>query len=1144
MSFIACNQSFVKKFLPVSFEKLKKLIIEQKLANEFYFVAATNQLALNFKLNFVDLYYQFNKEPLVNFTISNFEGFVKKLFDEIKPKRFWKVLSDSYRFLIFKEAFDKASLTFFKQNNEKISLYMIKWLSQIVFGLKEDGITPVNFEKELSRQDESIVNIGKFIDTKTLFSEYQNILVQNNLYDIVDATKYVANYLKEIFNKKMMSTPKPNLPMLKEKIALLFFGFYDFKVPEIELLGALAKFDNPIAIFLDFDETNGPLFGNYNDLLINLKKSGYIEISIENKEENSNTNFLKKNLFNNIYGKSRPELVDTIKIFAAQNKYSEAKLIAKLCKYLIAVKGFKPSEICITTKNPQAYSYLFREVFYDVCIPINLMERFRLSSSPLIISILSALNVVARGFRFKDLRKVLLNFYFRFGTYDELGNFTSIDVGNFLEVASAMRGLGGEELGGKKYWIRRFENRLKAIDERIAFSKASYFPDEMELINYKVEKSRLEKAKNDFLVMLSYFDFENKNVSIDEFYDIVLNKIIKKFGVFEILENVVEHLLNSLPSLDTDEKISKIEEVEKDARALSKFLMLLEEFVFITKERYGNREYSLSELVELLSVIIFEERYQISRKSNYGITITTIEQTRGIPYKVMILCGAVDGDIPKRYSPEKFLGKELGKSEKRHFENERLEFFFFLTNNSQLFDNNERLTYIFYPKKDAKKDFVPSPFLFSLCDLFGIRKGEAIFDLTLPVDAGNFQLEWLETIVSKVEKNLTVKNLEAELSDSMFLKHVASIYFRKWTTNQLDKKNLTQITKEFIKNLTLKPISITFLEQYNKCPFQFFVDRILKIEKPDEEIELFLTNREKGEILHLILAYFYKTLAEEVSKEGKYEFKLEFGTKSYYPVKISFEKKDEYLRLLKTLTRNILEKFNTEISLFEIDIEEFFSSEPQRIGLVQLWLNYELKKSFWKTLPTLFEFSFGLSTKDSIEPIEIELSQNEKIKVRGKIDRIDIYIDEDGLEFSIVDYKLSESDVANWGKVSRGLSFQMPFYALVFSNLLHKYSDKIIYAINLLYQIFNYKSEKNDKNNLNYKDLYIDNKSVIYKYFKPKTSKKDLIDIQVNLQVAKQKAEETLVNIKSKLNFPVRPFNMFSICNYCKFNLICKKDIF
>jgi ATP-dependent helicase/DNAse subunit B len=1141
MSFIVCNESFRNNYGKIGFEELIDNIVENANTSDFYFVAATNQLASSFKLFFADLLYERKRKPLVNFKISNLEGLIKQVFNTINKSGAGKILSDAYKFLIFEEAFNRVQLNFFKQGEENVSLYVIKWLSQIIFGLKEDGITIENFEKEIVKESDQIINLPKFLDTKLLFEEYQALLEESGLYDIVDATYFASKWLNENFGRDTKANGKSFIPKFENGTAFIFFGFFDFKIPELDFISALAKYDNPIAIYLDFDDTNGPLFGNYKDLILNFKQHGLQLIELEPEKEDTNTNFLKKYLFNNLFGETKPELAETIRICAVENRYEEAKQIAKLCKYLIVEKGYKPSEICITTKNPRSYASLFREVFQDVSVPVNITERFQLSSSPLVLSILSALDVVAKGFRLSDLRKVLLSFYFKFIDVDG----EELDIENFLDVATKMKGLGGEELGGRKYWQRRFENRLKAIDERIEYLSSLTYSDPVELKNLEREKSQIESTMRDYNILLQYFNFDNKNLTVEDFYNIIVNKIVKQFGVLETLQNVVINLLDSISPLDKYDKIARIEEVEKDSRALSKFLELLEEFVFLTSKWYGTKMFTLSELIELFKVVIFEERYQISKKPNYGVTITSIEQTRGIPYKVMILCGAVDGEFPTKYLPEKFLGKKLGKSEKRHFENERLEFFFFLSNNSKLFDQNQRLTYIFYPKRDSKFEFVPSPFIFSLLDLIGERKSEVLFALS-KVNSDNLPkgLEWVNVIPSKVERNINLKNIEEGLPDRTYLSDVMSIYLGKNENNVLEGNKLTPEAHKRIVSLTSQPISISFLEEYNKCPYLFFVDRILNISEPTVSIELFLTNREKGEILHLIVSHFYKRLAEKSLENKDYPYILRLGEKTFVPVRLSPERKEEYFTLIEQITKSVLNKFNTEMSLFEIDIEEFISSDPQRIGLVQIWLNYELKRAHWDYLPTLFEFGFGLKNKDSYEPMEIQINANEKVYLRGIIDRVDTYFNGEDLEIAIVDYKLSSFEARTWNDVFKGISFQMPFYAIVMKEILGKYYPNRLKIVNMLYQIFDFTKEKQNNNELglNYQKMYVDENSSLFQFFFPnrKHNKQCSSEfLEESLTIAKEIVSQTLHQMKTIKNFPVQP-NPPRVCDYCNFYSICK----
>lgn len=1129
MGFLVCNNIFKEQYGGISFDSLLEQIIQKGDVSGYYFVAATNQLAWNFRLNFVQKFFSMNNKPVVNFTVTNLEGLVRKIFQNVNISNKKRILSESLRFLVFKEAFDESELVFFKrENQDRAPLFLVKWLSQIIFGLKEDGITIGNFDKEINKDDTTIVNSSKFYDTRLLFENYQRKLEENEYFDIIDATYYVADWLKG----------KRNADFQINK-TFIFFGFYDFKVPEIKFLNSLAEISNPVAIYLDFDESNGPLFGNYAELVINFKKNGFLALSLKDENTNSNTNFIKKYLFNNYLNQTRKELSEKIKIFAVENRYVEAKEIAKLCKYLILQEKINPSEICIVTKNPKSYASLFREVFQDAGIPTNITERFRLSSSPLVISLLSAIDVVTRGFRFEDVRKVLLSFYFRFV---DPQNSIPIDVENLLFVATQMRIIGGREFNGKKYWISRFSNRLNAIDQRLEMLGCEDYSDAMEVSSLKMERLSVERARNDFEIFASYFDFPEKDLSFEDFYKIFVERIIKSFGVLDAIDKVSTNLVENLQNCSMYEKITKIEEVERDTRALTKFLKLLEEFVFHSSLRYQERKFTLEEISELFKVVIFDERFQISRKPEIGVNITTIEQTRGIPFRVMILCGAIDGEIPSRYAPEKFLGRVLGKSEKRHFENERLEFFFFLTNNSELFDKNERLTYIFYPKRDSKKEFVLSPFIYSLCELIGVKVEDFVIDLSeIPLKKNIPNgMEWVATIPSVVESNISPLLIKTRKDYTSKQNDVLELYYSKFDGNRLVDSKLNESAKNRFTQIKSKPVSVSFLEEYAKCPYRFFVDRVLKISKPVPEFEIFLSNRDKGEILHLIVSNFFRKLAQEQVKENPNCSKFKIGEREYIPIVLDINKKEYYFHLIENITKSLLKKYDTEISLFEVDIEEFYSSDPSRVGYVQLWLNYELQRLELGYYPVFFELGFGINSKDSFQATVIDSNSEDSFSLRGKIDRVDILETDEKIELLVIDYKLKKSDCKNLSEALLGYSFQMPFYALAIEDLFQKNGINKYLQINLLYQIFDFRISESERRSyyLNYKPFFIHQGSRISESMKKKNEIFRVFEFLK--ETSKNQAKRILNEIVKEKNFPVKPIKDGRICNYCDFISICK----
>lgn len=1138
MSFIIYNEGFAKKHRLKIFNEFLNLIVEKNSFEDFYFVLATNRLINHFKLDVAKRVYESKKKPLTGFEAFTLESFVLKAFYYLFPKDKGKIISDAFRFVLFEEVYESSELEFYSSPKRKKNLLLIKWLSEIIFGLKEDGIRPEQMANELRVSNQKIVSKQKFSDIQKLFQKYESILHESGFIDRVDLLNYVNHRLKQILNEN----PGSEIPFLKKGKTIVFYGFYDFKEPEIELLHLLQKFSNPIAIYLDFDENNGPLFGDYILILAKLVSVGYHSKDLSNvpyeKSKEPYSIFFRRYLFNNYEHFTNPSLAKFIGIYAAENRFEEVKYIVRLCKFLIKEKGIHTKDICIVTKNPEKYSSIFRELFLDAGIPANITERFKLSTSPLVISILNALNVVVKGYRYTDIRKVLQSYYFDFRKQSIDGKDESIDLDNFLYVANTLRLIGGEEFGGKKYWELRFQSRINFLKERKENIKNSGYEDETELFEIEKTIQRVQKAYNDIQCLFTFFEYENVEYTSNEFKEIVYDKIIRKLGVIKKLESVINKTFDEINSINHFEKIKRIEEVERDSRALVRFLKVLEELVFVLHQRYPNQRLKLSKYLEYLKLMVFTERFQISRKGNYGITVTTIEQTRGIPFRVMIMCGMVDGEFPRRYNPEVFLGKELKKTETRHYENERLEFFFFLNNAPELLDKGEKLIYIFYPKSDGKRDFVPSIFINYLIDLICKSKDDLVIDI-------NSHLKKVNTLDQ--ENHTWIKYLATE-KDLKVLTIQSVEPFYNYYENQIEITKLTQRARSFLEKITKEPISASFLEEYVKCPFQFFIHRILGFKKSFLDFDLFLTNLEKGLIMHYIVASFYRELSQKVASSTS--LTSTNGVMKFQPVILMLEDKFTYLDLLRKKADEILNRFDYGLQYFEIDRSEFLGSEEGKLGLIPLWLNYELnrfKSLDWKYLPTIFELQFGMRKDGVIQPIEISGRNGEiLIRLKGKIDRVDFIFENKSesneLKVLITDYKLTKSECKKLTDALNGRTFQMPIYAIAIEEILRKYFGKENLSISLTYQVFDYVlDDKNSKKNDNTEPFFESSMNEEFEREKNKTRQK-ISYYELKKQVISN-IEKVIEAISLEPNFPVKPLNQFTTCSYCNFKFICKKEI-
>ncbi|MFW6232509.1 MAG: PD-(D/E)XK nuclease family protein [Bacteroidota bacterium] len=591
-------------------------------------------------------------------------------------------------------------------------------------------------------------------------------------------------------------------------------------------------------------------------------------------------------------------------------------------------------------------------------------------------------------------------------------------------------------------------------------------------------------------------------------------------------EDYRQILKNNKAYYTDTEYIQLVEDCEKDAKALEALIKLTDELSFIINDRYKHKEFTLEDYTEKLKTAASAARFQIKEKHGYGVTITSIEQTRGIPYKALILSGAVDGELPIAYTPERFLGKELDESEDRHLRSERLQFYQFLTN-AYDFDLEQKNYYIFYPKTDNEKELVISPFINSL---LMISNNTIVTDLSRArQDSGlKAQLPWLDAVISKpgimeytgktVLDDIKVNEYEHPLFSDDFkkLNEEASNYLRS-----LQKKNKGIIHDKDHEDT----FSVSRLESYASCPYKYFSESLLKLEKKEEK-DTFLSALDKGSIMHEILHLFYERLQQDIYATD------DAGTKKLKPVKLDPFKKEDYLELLKAIATRVIKLYEFDHPFFKLEMDDIFGSDDKQ-GILEFWLTEELNRirQGWPLNPALFEYSFGLP-HDNRDAVEI----GNGLKIRGKIDRIEL--DENHEEFLIADYKLSAGSLKLHKDIKNGRAFQIPVYIKAAEKLLH--DEYGINAINKAAAYYNLTPAMENNKPVSAYFQLATAKSGFKDYNSRKSSQfcKDENEKAEMITSALDKALEIYRNINQG-RFPVEPADK-EVCQHCSFHPVCR----
>ncbi|MDD7739736.1 MAG: helicase-exonuclease AddAB subunit AddB [Lachnospiraceae bacterium] len=195
--------------------------------------------------------------------------------------------------------------------------------------------------------------------------------------------------------------------------------------------------------------------------------------------------------------------------------------------------------------------------------------------------------------------------------------------------------------------------------------------------------------------------------------------------------------------------------------------------------------------------------------------------------------------------------------------------------------------------------------------------------------------------------------------------------------------------------------SATRLEKYAACAFAHFMEYGLKI-REREQYEF--KPADMGTVMHEALESFSKKL----EKSGS-----------------SWRDMDEELRdrLIEESVREVMDDYKNTV-LQSSQRNRYMVSRVTRILRRTVWaLQEQVKRGSFE--PGEFEVSFAM--EESLSAINIALSEEEKIRLRGRIDRVDLCETPEKVYVKIIDYK-SGSTTLDLVALYYGLQLQLAVY--------------------------------------------------------------------------------------------------------------------
>jgi len=448
------------------------------------------------------------------------------------------------------------------------------------------------------------------------------------------------------------------------------------------------------------------------------------------------------------------------------------------------------------------------------------------------------------------------------------------------------------------------------------------------------------------------------------------------------------------------------------AREYAQIYRLVMELLDQIYELLGEETIPLAEFREILEAGFGEIQVGTIPQNVDRVVVGDMERTRLKQVKVLFFLGVNDGNIPKNASrggiisdmDREFLREselELAPSPRQQMYIQRLYLYLNMTKPSQ------RL-YLSYSKVNSSgKALRPAYLIDTVRKLFPEISVEypqlrsTLEQIVTPAEGEGYLAEGLREYVSgtlsqeKTGEFFTLYRVYGEETLAGKRSFLTDAAFRRYQDTGLSAAVARALYGKYLEN------SVTRLETYAACAYRHFLQYGLTLK---ERQEFSFENVDMGNVYHAVLESFAAKLAEK--GYTWFDFPEEFGAQA---------------------VREALEAYAAaygDTVLYSSARNEYAITRMGRIlTRTVLTLQKQLKKGSFT--PDSYELSFQYA--DHLDSVNIALSEQERMHLQGRIDRIDVSEDEEHVYVKVIDYK-SGNKRFDLAALYYGLQLQLVVY--------------------------------------------------------------------------------------------------------------------
>ena len=856
-----------------------------------------------------------------------------------------------------------------------------------------------------------------------------NSMLKNKLHDLLFVYRKFQDEIKDKYIiaehiLEMLASRVPQSQLLAGS-ELFLDGYTGFTPIQYELLEALAGVADNMTITVTIDRVSAQkdvlseheLFYLSKDTIHRINRLGerlgiFVEEEYLEGEAPRFTNaqeiaHLEKNIFRYPYDTWECSCCQ-IHIQEMKNTREELRSVARQIHAMVREGRYRYKDIAIIHGNVEELFPIAEEILPQLDIPYFIDANQSLYMNPFLESMRALLDVAEQDYSFDSVFRFLKT------------GITELEADGIEQLENYCRKTG---IRGEIWWNRVF---TKESDQT--------YPEghDMRIVmNYGIQAVTL---------LESYVRDLKNAVSVSDYV-----RVLQRY----LEENHIEQKL-----ADAEQRFEEQGDYVQ-AKSYRQVYERLQDILGKMDAILGTEGMKTDEFHILLDTGLNDIALGVIPPSPDQLTIGDIERTRLNHIKVLFVMGMNDGIIPKVSRGAGILSEldrsilaqdiELAPDSRQQVFTEQFYLYqnitkasgeLFLTYHSQDSDGNEAL---------------PAYLIGRVKRIFPNLSEEYPSVSDIAWDAVETPADSRELLVTNMHaENTELSNSEKEIWKALYQ------YYSKTFPSLLERieeginyNNIGQlITPETAGRLygDFLNTSVSKLETYSKCPYQFFLEYGLKLRKREKnEVSLM----DMGNLLHKVVECVFRS--------------VETRDATLIPT-TDDEQMNPWEAVSDEELREMVEKEVDDIAASDDNqiYRQTYANRHllKRIRETAAYAVVDLKQQLLtgKMIPYQFELVFNRKNADdlckNLHSVEMTLENGSLMKLNGVVDRIDICRDEENVYVKVLDYKSSRKEL-EMTQVSAGLQLQLLIYTNVVMEVLKRqFPDKRIIPAGSLYYGF------------------------------------------------------------------------------------------